>query len=119
MVSLLFAACNQLHLHPVSCVTGQGLELLRAALADRLHLSASRGGELLGLHDRQKRCLLSAADAADRAAGLLSKSAHLADVAELVAVELRDALAHLGQISGQIVTEDILGQIFARFCVGK
>jgi tRNA modification GTPase len=100
-------------------VTGQGREQLRTALADHLHLSAARGGELLGLHDRQKRCLLSAADAADRAADMLAKSAHLADVAELTSVELREALAHLGQISGQVVTEDILGQIFARFCVGK
>jgi tRNA modification GTPase len=116
------SACNKLHalhLHPVSCVTGQGIEELRATLADRLHLSSSRGGELLGLHDRQKRALLSAADAADRAAEMLSKAAQLADVAELASVELREALLHLGQISGQVVTEDILGQIFARFCVGK
>ena len=32
---------------------------------------------------------------------------------------MREALAQLGQISGQIITEDILGRIFARFCVGK
>jgi tRNA modification GTPase len=103
----------------VSCVTGEGIEELRAALADRLHLAAGRGGELLGLHDRQKRALRSAAEAADRAAELLAGAAHLSDAAELVAVELRDALSHIGQISGQVVTEDILGQIFARFCVGK
>jgi tRNA modification GTPase len=103
----------------VSCATGEGIDLLRAALEEHLHLSAPRGGELLGLHDRQKRCLQAAAEAADRSADILEASAALADRAELLAVELREALAHLGQISGQIVTEDILGQIFARFCVGK
>ena len=38
---------------------------------------------------------------------------------ELVALELRNALDHLGAISGQVVTEDILAEIFSRFCIGK
>jgi tRNA modification GTPase len=40
-------------------------------------------------------------------------------VAELAAIELRTALNELGQISGQVITEDVLGRIFSRFCVGK
>ena len=126
----------------ISCLTGSGLDALRAALAERLHLSASRGGDGLGLHDRQKRSLLAAADATDRAAELLEGDsracipARRADSpgtvpragmhalplpvpAELVAAELREALAELGRISGQVVTDDILARIFARFCVGK
>ena len=103
----------------VSCVSGRGLPELRAAVAEQLHLSASRGGEGLGLHQRQRRCLLTAADAADRAAELLQGAVAVADVAELAAAELREALAHLGQISGQVLTEDILAEIFSRFCVGK
>jgi tRNA modification GTPase len=50
---------------------------------------------------------------------MLSRAAGVADVAELAAVELRSALSELGAIGGQVVTEDILGRIFARFCVGK
>jgi tRNA modification GTPase len=38
---------------------------------------------------------------------------------ELVAVDLRDALDALGEIVGHVSTEDILGQIFSEFCVGK
>ena len=97
--------------HAASC--------LRAALAERLHLSANRGGDGLGLHDRQRRCLLSAAEATNRAAELLAGARDIADVAELAAIELRQGLAQLGMISGQTATEDILGRIFARFCVGK
>jgi len=103
----------------VSALRGQGLDAVRAALADALGLHADRAGEALGLHRRQRRCLLAAAAAAGRAAALLLPAENLSDVAELAAVELRAALHELGQISGQIVTEDILGRIFARFCVGK
>jgi len=60
-----------------------------------------------------------AGEAAIAAAELLGGADEIADVAELVAVELREALGQLGTISGEIVTEDILGKIFARFCVGK
>ena len=38
---------------------------------------------------------------------------------DLLTVELRTALYHLGEITGEISTEDILGNIFGRFCVGK
>jgi len=103
----------------ISATRGDGLDALRQELTDLLHLTASRGGEALGLHQRQKRCLLAAADALERAGELLAGAKQVADVAELAAVEIRSALAELGQISGEVVTEDILGRIFARFCVGK
>jgi tRNA modification GTPase len=73
----------------------------------------------MGLHLRQKRCLLAAAQAAERAAAMLAGAVEVADLAEVAALDLRDALGQLGQISGQVVTEDILGRIFSRFCVGK
>ncbi len=102
-----------------SAATGDGLAEVRQKLTQTLHLSTARSGSALGLHDRQRRCLISASQAAQNAAELLSEVDEIADVAELAAVELRDALAQLGAISGEIVTDDILGRIFARFCVGK
>ena len=102
-----------------SASTGRGLAEVRRELTNLLHLSASRGAEALGLHQWQRQCIVDAQHAAQRAGELLAASAQVADQAELVAVELRTALANLGQISGQIVSEDILGRIFARFCVGK
>ena len=105
-----------------SAVTGQGLDELRRRLGELLGSSVWRSGEQLGLHARQKRCILAAAAGAQRSADLLAGVAEVADVAELVAVELRAALAELGQVSPDAagyVSEEILGRIFARFCVGK
>ena len=39
--------------------------------------------------------------------------------ADLVAIDLRDALHHLGTITGQVTSDEILGTIFSRFCIGK
>jgi tRNA modification GTPase len=102
-----------------SCITGDGLPELKTRLADCLRTQAWRDGSTLALHQSQKRCLLLAGDAISRAVALLGDAGEIADVAELVAIELREALWQLGEISGQVVNEDILGRIFQRFCVGK
>lgn len=39
--------------------------------------------------------------------------------ADLVVIDLRDALHHLGCITGQVTSDEILGSIFSRFCIGK
>ena len=114
-------AAESICLH-TSAETGQGLDELRRTLAARLGHAAARSGQALGLHRRQKRCILAAAAAAGRAADLLAPAAEIADVAELAAVELRAALNHLANVSPDAaghVDEDILTRIFARFCVGK
>jgi tRNA modification GTPase len=38
---------------------------------------------------------------------------------DLVAIDIRGALHHLGEITGEISTEDVLGSVFSRFCIGK
>ena len=38
---------------------------------------------------------------------------------DLVAVDLRDALYHLGSITGDVANDEILSNIFSRFCIGK
>jgi tRNA modification GTPase len=39
--------------------------------------------------------------------------------AELVALELRHALDALGEIVGSVTSDDVLGRVFSRFCIGK
>lgn len=102
----------------ISCVTGLGIDGLKTKLFDLLDLK-SGSSEAMGLHRRQKRALVQAADLVRGGGELLADAAEVSDVAELVSQSLRGALGELGTISGRIVNEDILGRIFCRFCVGK
>jgi tRNA modification GTPase len=38
---------------------------------------------------------------------------------DFLAIDIRRALQHLGEITGEITTDDLLGNIFSKFCIGK
>ncbi len=96
-----------------SSATGDGLQALRSAIAGRLRAIAAEAGNDVG--PRSVESLVRAADSVGRALRLASEAGH----EELIAVEIRQALDDLGKIVGAVVSEDILGRIFRRFCVGK
>jgi tRNA modification GTPase len=50
---------------------------------------------------------------------IVEEASSILDVAELVAFELRDGLDALGAVTGEVTTEDLLGRVFASFCIGK
>jgi len=102
-----------------SAARRSGLAEVRRAVAALIGPAGGKSGGALGLHQRQKRIILAAAEAAERAGELLGQAQQVADVAELAAVDLREASEGLARISGQAVSEDVLGRIFRRFCVGK
>jgi tRNA modification GTPase len=64
---------------------------------------------------RHKACLERAATALS--AGLQQLDAGVAP--EFVAMDLHEALTALGEVAGLTSVEDLLGEIFARFCIGK
>ena len=64
---------------------------------------------------RQKQALGAAIDSLRAAQASLKKGLS----SEFVAVDLRQALDRLGEIIGEVTTEDILGNIFSKFCIGK
>jgi tRNA modification GTPase len=95
----------------ISALTGDGLDMLRARLADAARsLTASAGSPPL-TQARHRAALL---EAAARLAG-----AQTAALPELRAEDLRLALRALGRITGSVGVEDILDTLFARFCIGK
>ena len=98
---------------PVSAKTGQGLGPLIAALEEQAALATESGaGSPLMTRARHRAELEGARDALRRF-GDASLSP------ELKAEELRIASRHLGRLTGRIDVEEVLGAIFAEFCIGK
>jgi tRNA modification GTPase len=95
----------------VSAVTGSGMDALREAL-DRAAFGADGGRASLALTSRHLQLISEAAAA-------LEHAREVSEVSELLAAELRRALDALGQILGVVTPDDILGQIFSKFCIGK
>jgi len=98
----------------LSALTGQGIDTLRA------HLKSCMGYHTLdaGTVSARRRHL----DALARARAQVDSAARVLlerRAGEIVAQELRDAQQSLGEITGAFTSEDLLGRIFASFCVGK
>jgi len=104
----------------VSALTGAGLDELRATLAGQLAaLETTIPGEALLATERQRSGVAAAIGALDRATALADAAGETLDCAELLAFELRDAVEALGNVTGAVLTEDLLSQVFANFCIGK
>ncbi len=101
-----------------SAATGEGLDQLASRIANRL-TTASPVGESESMVPstaaRSEVSLRSAEEAIGQAAQLTERG----ESEELVAAEVRLALHHLGHVAGTVCTDDILDQVFSRFCIGK
>ena len=111
------------HLLPISAKEGRGIDALLQALSSlNPHLSPSTSHPSphtshppLLSNVRHYEALGRVDDALRHAADALADGTP----ADLVAVDLRDALYHLGTITGEVSSDEILSDIFSRFCIGK
>jgi len=97
----------------VSAVTGEGIEALQAAIADRLARDLSGTDFPAMTRERHRKRLTEALAAVAR--GRL----RLGDAPELAGDDLRRAGEALARVTGAIGAEDVLGEVFATFCIGK
>jgi len=100
---------------PVSAKTEAGLESLRAAILKPFANGGARGESLLITNARHHDLLVRAIAALDSSERLLGQKVS----EELVLVGLHNTLRYLDEITGETTTEEILGQIFSTFCIGK
>ena len=100
----------------ISALHGAGLEALQAAvikLAESFHVET--GDELIAINTRHAHALEQARICLASAGGKIASG----ESSELVASDLRVTLDAFGQISGKIDNEEILDQLFSKFCIGK
>lgn len=109
----LQAAIENLQL--LSAKTGQGVEELQNKLLNFVNTGALRNNETIVTNSRHYDALI-------RALEEIIKVQHGIDSnlsGDLLAIDIRQALYHLGSITGHVSEDEILGNIFANFCIGK
>ena len=99
----------------VSCLTGEGMEALADTVVQVLSGGAAFTGMEAAVNARHQACLARAAAALRAGVAQLDAAA----APEFVSMDLREALEALGEVAGRTDTEDLLGVIFSRFCIGK
>lgn len=97
----------------ISAKQGTGLDHLRQMLAN--WAGQDRNNEILVTNARHADALRRSSEALRRSISALDNNLS----AELLAEDLRAAISHISEITGEITTDEILGEIFGRFCIGK
>ena len=100
-----------------SCATGEGRKELEEAIIQAFSssLPSETGSSLVAINARHQHEL----GLCREHVRLASESISRQESPEFTALELREALTHLGEITGAVDTEDVLGAIFSSFCLGK
>jgi tRNA modification GTPase len=99
----------------VSAKTGFGIAELKSALLAASGWHAGQEGLVIS-RQRHIDCLMRAEESLNRANAYAQEGNR---ALELFAEELRLAQEHLGQITGRLLPDDLLGKIFSQFCIGK
>ncbi len=100
----------------ISCCEGTGMKGLTDAIGEEFALRVPGWGqEAVAVNARHQDCLRRADKALSESLGQLTGAVS----PEFVAVDLRIALDAVGEVAGKVETEELLGEIFGRFCIGK
>ena len=106
---------NVIYILPISAKTGSGTGTLREILASTQRDLLGDSDTTLVTNQRHVQALT------DARTSLLRVREGLASAlpTDLAAQDIREAIYHLGSIVGEISTDEVLGNIFANFCIGK
>ena len=103
------------HVIPISAKTGFGIDQLTNTLLNLINTGALRNNETIITNTRHYDALLKALEEIQKVKyGLESDLS-----GDLLAIDIRQALYHFGEITGQVTNDELLGNIFANFCIGK
>jgi len=99
----------------LSAKTNLGVEELKQRLLEFVNTGALRNSDTIVTNSRHYAALLKALEEINKVEEGLN--AELSG--DLLAIDIRQALQHFGEITGEITNDDLLGNIFANFCIGK
>tara|TARA_R100000935_G_scaffold39185_1_gene60643 strand:+ start:1200 stop:2615 length:1416 start_codon:yes stop_codon:yes gene_type:complete len=99
----------------LSAKTGVGVEELKQKLLQFVNTGELRNNNTIVTNSRHYNALLSALEEINKVQHGLNENLS----GDLMAIDIRQALYHFGEITGEITNDDLLGNIFANFCIGK
>jgi len=99
----------------LSAKTGFGVEQLTDKLLSLINTGALRNNETIVTNSRHYDALLKALEEIQKVQQGMDDNLS----GDLLAIDIRQALYHFGEITGEITSDDLLGNIFANFCIGK
>ncbi|MDL2251436.1 tRNA uridine-5-carboxymethylaminomethyl(34) synthesis GTPase MnmE [Odoribacter sp. OttesenSCG-928-J03] len=100
---------------PISAKTGYNVPLLIEELTDTVNSKALNSADVIVSNVRHYEALIHAREAIERAIGGLESAIS----GEFVSQDIRECLHYIGEITGEISTDEVLGEIFKGFCIGK
>ncbi|MDC0949853.1 tRNA uridine-5-carboxymethylaminomethyl(34) synthesis GTPase MnmE [Flavobacteriaceae bacterium] len=112
LLSKVFSELEPLHM---SAKTGTGVELLKTKLLDMFHMGKLQNNDTIITNARHYDALRLALKNIQK----VQVGMQTGLSGDLLAIDIREALYHFGRITGEISTDDLLGNIFANFCIGK
>ncbi|MEA3317489.1 MAG: tRNA uridine-5-carboxymethylaminomethyl(34) synthesis GTPase MnmE [Bacteroidota bacterium] len=99
----------------ISAKSGKNINKLISELLNTINIEALNQNEVIVTNIRHFEALNNSAEAIQRASeGLLNNIS-----GDFLAMDIREVLHYLGEISGQVSTDEVLGNIFSKFCIGK
>lgn len=100
----------------LSTTTADGIDALRLAMRDAVWNSETgSNSQLVAINARHQSCFQRALEALALAHAAIARN----EAPELTALDVREALQHVGEVTGRVDVEEILGAIFSQFCIGK
>jgi len=106
---------SQLSILHISAKQNTGVDLLKDKLLSFVNTGALRNNETIVTNTRHYDSLLKALEEIQKVNhGLQTNLA-----SDLMAIDIRQALYHFGEITGQVTNDELLGNIFMNFCIGK
>ena len=103
------------HIISISAEKGENIEALTRLLLDIVNIGSIKHQDVLISNIRHYNALKSASESLTRVSEGLSSTLP----SDLLAQDIREALHYLGEITGEVTTDEILGNIFKNFCIGK
>ena len=98
----------------ISTVTKSGLEELKTALKNAIAQFSPEDTEYI-TNKRQQTCLIRSKESLEQALN----GAQRQELQDMIYIDLKSALLALDEITGEVITDDILNNIFDNFCIGK